>query len=217
MKILPSGVAVLDEPNWISKWVEQSGRLDHDQTLLSVLLNYIHEGDWVIDGGAFIGDHTKAYLKQVGETGKVIAFEPNKEAFECLVYNCKDSINLNVGLSDKFGSMNMISGENKGATYGVPGDSVATINLDLLGLPRLNFMKLDIEGMEVKAIHGAKQTILKHKPVICVELNKSALERNGSCSMELVDTIVGLGYETKKVYPGDNIYAPQLDLLFIPL
>src|SRR5687767_9160852 len=92
MKILPNGIAVLEKDSHISKWCESEKRLDHDQNLLPVILSYVKKGDWVVDAGAFIGDHTRAYLDRVGATGVVVALEPNPEAFECLKHNCPDAV-----------------------------------------------------------------------------------------------------------------------------
>src|SRR5262249_37578392 len=82
-KMLTNDIWVL-EGDQISNWVEQEGRLDHDQNFLPGILEHIKPGDTVIDVGAFIGDHTVAYA---AKAKKVIAFEPNPLAFECLKYN----------------------------------------------------------------------------------------------------------------------------------
>ena len=77
-------IAILETDNCICRFVEQSGRLDHDQNMLPIVLSYIPIGGVVIDVGAFIGDHTIAYLNKVRENGMVYAFEPYINAFECL-------------------------------------------------------------------------------------------------------------------------------------
>lgn len=217
MKILENGIAVIEEDSHISKWVKDTGRLDHDQSLLPVLGQHIKPGDWVLDGGAFIGDHTIFYLNQVRSEGMVLAVEANPEAYQCLVYNCPSAICINAALSDRVGKMGIATGNNKGATHGIVGDLIMTIPLDSLSLPRLNFIKLDIEGMEVQAIKGAVNLIRRHKPIICVEVNQGALLRQGYSSDTLIDLIIGLGYRSKKVYESDNYNSPQFDLLFLPL
>jgi len=67
VKILDNGIAVIEGDTHISSWVESTGRFDHDQNALPIILEHIKEGDWVVDGGAFIGDHTKAYKDKVGD------------------------------------------------------------------------------------------------------------------------------------------------------
>src|SRR5688572_13750228 len=115
MIILGNGLAVIEGDTHVSHWVQESGRLDHDQNMLPVILPYIRPGDWVLDVGAFIGDHTIAYLDAVRE-GTVLAFEPNPEAFRCLRWNCKKSINFNMGLSDKNEILDIKLNPNAGAS-----------------------------------------------------------------------------------------------------
>ena len=45
--------------------------------------------------------------------------------------------------------------------------------LDVLALPRLDFLKIDIEGMEMEAFLGARETIERTRPQILVEKIKS--------------------------------------------
>lgn len=52
---------IIDGDTHISKWVEETGRLGHDQDLLPRILKLIRPGDVVVDVGAFIGDHTFDY------------------------------------------------------------------------------------------------------------------------------------------------------------
>lgn len=54
-----------------------------------------------------------------------------------------------------------------------------TILLDSLGLNKVDFIKMDIEGYEYPALVGATQTILKWKPIICIEQNKSDFKWRG--------------------------------------
>ncbi len=223
MKILPNGIAVIENDLWISRWVEESGRLDHDQNLLPVILPYLKNGDYVVDGGAFIGDHTKAYLEAVGPTGKVFAFEPNPEAFKCLKHNCPEALLFNCGLfvvsHNSILELNR-SGANEGATrLVVPSDklgNVQALRLDSVAWPRLDFIKLDIEGMEMAALMGGENIIKQFKPIILLEINRHALELNGYKPKELIEYVENMGYRKKKVYESDSLEADQFDLLFFP-
>lgn len=224
MKILPNGIAILENDSHLGKWIEESGRLDHDQNMLPVILPYIKEGDVVVDAGAFIGDHTIAYLKAVGPTGVVHAFEPNYHAFQCLKINCPTATNYQIGLSHKPGFMEITELDNKGASFGTDVNDFAfgkenyvlTEKLDYFNLGRVNFFKLDIEGMELGAIHGARYTILRCRPIILCEINESALKRNQTSGLELIEKIESLGYSKNKVYENDTLDAPMFDLLFLP-
>lgn len=230
MKILPSGIAVLDGDAWISRWVEETGRLDHDQNMLPHLLKFIKPGDWVVDGGAFIGDHTIAYLNAVGEFGMVFAFEPNHDAFECLSKNCPKAIKFKCGLGSGWNKSVVVHNPNRGASHLTIGEAsqsfrydeieggVRVAPLDSLHFDRLNFVKLDLEGCETMAIRGARDSIKTHKPIICVEFNPSALAIQGSSVEELTKEICDLGYgPPENVYPEQAPDPLQADMIFRPL
>jgi FkbM family methyltransferase len=213
MKILPGGIAVLKNDSHISAWVEESGRLDHDQYALPIILQYISEGDTVVDVGAFIGDHTIAYENAVGKSGVVMAFEPNPDAFACLKRNCHHAIKFNIGLSDHHHDGSMTTHENAGkcrVSADIEGTSLARLApLDQWNLVRLNFLKIDVEGFEIRVLRGAEKTIRRHKPIMWIEVNKSALNDQGTSPSELLAWIHHLGYSTTP-YPEEG---DQYDVL----
>lgn len=215
MKITPQGFAVLEYDTHISKWCEQEGRLDHDQNALPVILPYIKEGDWIIDGGAFIGDHTVAYLDKT-KTGMVFAFEPNPDAYNCLTFNCPQAVCVQSGLGMNGYEMGLHIQENVGASFGIEGDSINVMALDSFSFPRLNFIKLDIEGMEYDALCGAVGNIQKHRPIIVCEINRSALERNATSFTQITSLMETLNYKVKKMYESDDWSSPMFDVFFLP-
>jgi FkbM family methyltransferase len=213
VKILANGIAVIEGDTHISRWVEDSGRLDHDEYALPIVLEHIHRGDWVVDAGAFIGDHTRAYRDKVGDYGHVIAFEPNPKAFECLVHNCPSVDCFNFGLSDLDGGASVHENANSGASRLVKGGSVMLVKLDDYNLPQLDFLKLDVEGWEMKALRGAEETINIHRPVMWIEINKGALEEQGAEPKDVIRFAHDYGYE---VIPYPDEGGPQYDILCIP-
>ena len=217
MKVLPNNLAVLENDSHISRWVEESGRLDHDQYSLSYILKYIKEGDCIVDAGAFIGDHTLAYLKAVGPRGKVIAFEPNPEAYQCLLHNCPEAECVLAGLGDKDQKLSFATNENVGASHiSCSGDKqVDIVALDSYKLEHLDFLKLDVEGFEISALQGANKTINRFRPTMWIEVNEGALNRNDETATSLLNFIQShLGYEITP-FPEFNSY--QYDILCKPL
>ena len=55
-------------------------------------------------------------------------------------------------------------------------------------------IKLDVEGHEVPALRGARETILRSKPILVVEVNKWQLEPAGFSIRGLWEELAGLGY-----------------------
>jgi FkbM family methyltransferase len=219
MKILSNGIAVLEHDSHISKWVEQSGSLMHDTNMLPLLNAYIHKGFTVIDVGGFIGDHTEYYVNRVGRTGKVYAFEPNPPAFECLQYNMAKYPNvacLNFGASDEPHGMGIATDPNMGASHAVEGDAVKCITIDSLNLTECHFIKMDCEGMEIKALDGAKATIAQHRPTMLIEVNRGALKRQGASAEALFMWLDVHGYTYRNIYAEQGLTDEQLDILCLP-
>lgn len=212
-------VATIENDTHIGKWILESGRLDHDTNMLPLLNPYIHKGFTVVDVGAYVGDHTEYYVNRVGRTGKVYAFEPNPPAFECLKYNMDRYPNvacLNVGASDKSHGMALATDPNMGASHAVEGDAVKCITIDSLELAECHFIKMDCEGMEIKALDGAKATIAKHRPTMLIEVNRGALKRQGASAEALFMWLDVHGYTYRNIYAGQGLDDEQLDIICLP-
>ena len=211
-------MSIIVEDTHISKWVRDTGRLDHDQNTLPILKPFIKPGDWVIDGGAFIGDHTIAYLDWVGPEGKVFAFEPSLQAFTCLTANCPKAVRRCCGLSDVNHKAKQVSdAANVGASYLVKDESGDDcITIDSLNLERLDFIKLDIEGWEYRALNGAYETIFKHRPVMCLEINRAALARQRERTEDVYNLLFSWRYVFQPIWPTLKIDDEQLDILCVP-
>jgi len=138
---------------------------------------YVRPGDTVIDAGAYVGIHTLKLAKLVGPSGTVHAFEPDPDSFAVLKRNIETNgiknVKLhNAGLGDSEGNIkiSMAIDENRGATQWVYAqDGIKITTIDSLGLEKLDFMKIDVEGMEQKVFMGMRETIKKFRPKILFE------------------------------------------------
>lgn len=225
MKILPNGIAVVEGDHWLSKWVEECGRLTHDVTVYAHILPLIPEGGVVVDAGAAIGDHTVAYADKVGPTGRVLAFEPNPVAMECLIYNTRQYPQVStfhVGLSNAPGhaGVNHDSGGNLGAASldyvrhgSVPLDSLDRI-VRSEGLPRLDLIKADVEGFELYLLQGAVRTICRFRPILIVEINLGCLRRVGLEAEDVLGFIGALNYDVAPLTPDYSL--EQYDVICRP-
>lgn len=148
-----------------------------------------------LDIGANIGTISLC-LSNLAYDGMVYAFEASKNNYIYLLKNIgKNDINniepLHLGIYDKKCSMDIqyIEEFAGGAFMNTTGatdvrsimETIHCVSLDEWieekGLTRLDIMKLDIEGAEVKAIEGAMKTIQRFKPDFVVEYNEVTLER----------------------------------------
>jgi len=161
------------------------------QTEVDILLGLIGPGDTVLDIGAFIGTHTLAFAKRVGDGGEVYAVEPHPLFFEVLKRNIGQNVLtnvrlLNVALSDdvrqaQIQEIDVREASNFAGTSvleeGFPSQAPArhhTIDvatLDQLAITRCQLIKIDAENMEINVLKGARQTLRATRPVVFTECN----------------------------------------------
>ena len=180
----------------------------------------------VVDGGANAGFFTVPVAQRIKQKGgRVIAFEPQREIFNGLAgtiaLNDLSNVRLNrMGLGDlagsatvpdvdysvdqDFGIVSITQNSTVGDLYSMVVDQqqVQTIRLDDLNLPRLDFYKLDVEGFEIAALNGSRDTIIKHRPIMWIEYWKLGLDT-------VVDAVRYL-----KDY--DHYVMDPLNVLFVP-
>jgi len=145
----------------------------------------------VVDGGANIGFFTVPVAQRIKHRGgRVVSFEPQRQLFNALsgslALNGLDNVFLhNCGLGKEpgiaqlpavdysvaqdFGTVSL-SNETTVDEDGWMNDRVVDItSIDAMDLPRLNFIKLDVEGFEIPALTGGLEAIAKYRPYIWVE------------------------------------------------
>lgn len=218
---IPGGYLVPCDTH-LGKWQIETGRLDHDFFTVPLACKHIPVEGTVVDCGAFNGDHTIAYSNKVGPHGLVIAFEPGEIAYKCLEHNARlfpsQTLVINGALSDKDNeSVGHVPCENLGASRCVSGGPLLTYTLDgfleATSIHRLDFIKMDCEGWELKALKGAEKMIRKFHPTMLIEVNAGALLAQGTTTTQLADYLNDLGYSFEIIQPGINGNAPQFDIL----
>lgn len=122
------------------------------------------------------GGHVGIWAIQLAQIfDDVLTFEPEIDLFECLDLNM-DSMYL-YGVErwqSGLGSENTTSFLKRSTSSGAnsisdSGQSIQLVTIDSLHLPTCDAIFLDIEGYELEALHGAKETITAYNPVIQVE------------------------------------------------
>ena len=161
----------------------------------------VQTGDVVLEIGAWIGAFTKHALRD--GASKVIAFEPHPVNRNCFEQNFSKEIAsgrvvvVKQAAWDWAGSVRMANigpdnayGSNKGfavAYEGPVGVEAATIDevVARLGLTRVDFINVDIEGGDARALRGARTTIQNFRPVIVSCLHHIPGDRK-----RVVDTVL---------------------------
>lgn len=168
----------------------------------SVFRQVVKAGQVVVEVGANIGAHTVLLAQLVGGGGRVIAFEPQRIVFQTLCANLALNSITNVqcfhaAAGKEAGSIVVpqldYARENNFGALGLgshkQGENVPVLTIDGLNLTQLNYLKIDVEGMEQEVLEGAKRTIAAFSPLIYVENDRK--EKSES----LIRFIDSLGYD----------------------
>lgn len=158
--------------SYFAPFLEAGGfQLDH----LEEALKFVDEFNVAVDGGAHVG----SWSRRLSESfNSVIAFEPADDTFACLQLNVESYSKISIqqaALGASAGRGRIVDDisrfGNTGSRFMSNDDEgpIKIVALDSLGLDELNFLKLDVEGFEYYALLGAKETILKHRPVVFIE------------------------------------------------
>jgi FkbM family methyltransferase len=180
----------------IAKYGEYSGL---EMTLFKQVCT---AGNLVIEVGANLGAHTVGLARLVGTTGRILAFEPQRLVFQTLCANVALNSLENVDcywsavarengmitvpelsphVKNNFGGLSLGDAKN--------GVQIPCMTLnDFSYLPRVNFVKIDVEGMEADVIRGGDKLLRKFKPTLYVENDRIDKSR------DLIELIIGLGY-----------------------
>jgi FkbM family methyltransferase len=156
----------------------------------AILEKFCSPGTTAIDVGANIGRWAVQMAKLVGQAGALIAFEPNPVIANSLrktfrVNGLRHAEAHALALSDAIGDATLYvnASDTKIVDSGIsslerqePGSTpvtVRTIALDhfLEGkkIPRVSFIKIDVEGHEHRVLAGARATLQEHRPALLIE------------------------------------------------
>jgi FkbM family methyltransferase len=153
----------------------------YDIKTLFLLKLFLKNGDVFLDIGANIGSISFAARKIVGDQGKVICFEPGPLLYKSLSKSVIENKYLNFelfnyGCSNKEGFLHWIFDKSNpgNALLSDYGDiEVKVVKLDNI-LPvnkHIDFIKIDVEGMELLVLQGAEMLIKSNLPMILIETN----------------------------------------------
>lgn len=168
------------------------------------------DGETILDVGANIGTHAVAFASRFPHS-EIVAFEPQPLAFSLLVANAlaaraENVYPRNVGCAEAEGLVHVVPNYaavdwNIGGVSllqsGTTESELGSFPITLLGLDdlvfkeRVQFIKIDVEGMELSVLAGAKKLIERDRPIVMFEILE--IDRLGP----IRDLLIGLGYELR--------------------
>jgi FkbM family methyltransferase len=187
---------------------------EYSELEMEMLGRFLKPGDIVLDLGANVGAHTLYFAHQVGPTGRVIAFEPQRVVFQTLCANVALNSLTNVwalqagagesegqtrlppldySRSDNFGAVSLDSAGE--------GEPVPVRTVDNLELASCAMLKVDVEGWEVQVLRGAKATLACCQPLLYME------NHNAHQAEALIAQVQEVGYRIHWHLPA--LYNPD--------
>lgn len=152
-----------------------------------------------VDAGAFTGDTIDLFLQHVNyEYEKIYAYEPDEINFELLCNKYKQVKNIvckKSGLWSKKTTLRFEAKNNEGSKISNEGTEIINVSaIDDLKNDKISFIKMDIEGAELNALVGAKETIKKYKPKLAI------------CIYHKYDDLWKIPFYVKELVPEYKLY-----------
>ena len=207
-----------------------------------VLQRLLQPGMTFVDIGANLGLYSLFAAKKIGRLGTVLAFEPSSREFKKLQHNV--SLNglsqvrlFNFALSDYAGETKLLIADEAHSGHNTIGafcyqtnladtESIRLETFDSVrqreNLGEIDVVKMDVEGGELFALRGMRQTLEQCRPVLFLEMSDPAAQPQGSSSAQVWEFLTALGYNffafdessglpvrasLKPQYVGENLIA----------
>jgi FkbM family methyltransferase len=194
---------------------------DYDERREADLISRVlAKGEIFWDVGANLGYFTLLAAARLNHTGQVVAFEPGPSAFACLTGNISRNLFANilafpVAASDREEDavLYSVAGQPDGrANLFTPGagqtesTKVSTVTLDgwrqQHDLTGPDFIKMDVEGSELAALTGARETLAAGNPLLLVEMKEAIFLSLGTERTAIEDFLSPFGYRPAGLFKG---------------
>ena len=192
-----------------------------EEEVVLVAKKYIKENSVVLDLGANFGQMSILFSNMAGEGGTVYSFDADDFVFDVLKKNIAAN-NKEKNIIPIFGAVDKEDGKTlyfpvqdfkRFSTYGSygidtnakTGRKVRSITIDSLNISEpISFMKIDIQGFDLRAMQGAVKTIEKKRMPILFEYEYHFEEEYHFNFQEYVDFVKSINYKFERVLNGHN-------------
>jgi FkbM family methyltransferase len=171
------------------------------------LKRLLRSGGIFYDIGAHVGFHTLLASRVLGLNGRVCAFEPFPRNLACLREHLRlnEAMNVQVipaAVADRSGVETFAErGTYQGGLQPAGKLQVPTISVDLLvqagSIPPPDYVKIDVEGGEHRALLGMRETLATHRPTVLLATHGAELHR------DCIELLRLLGYDVQPLAAAD--------------
>lgn len=125
-----------------------------------------------VDAGGFTGDTVESFIRHCPDYDRILLFEPS----EANITKAKERLAgkkgieyIRAGLSDQCGELCFDPGLGSASKISREGEiRIQVVSLDEYVRFPVSFIKMDIEGWELKALQGARNHIIHDKPIMAI-------------------------------------------------
>ncbi len=190
---------------------------EHEKTTTDVFKKVVQQGDVVLDLGANLGYFSLLARTLVGPEGKVFAFDPEPKNYEYLKKNIalnkfSDNVEAHqLALSNKAGFVDLFicpydSGhhtinQKEGITAyketrgKIEKVVVPAVTIDSMGFPKVDVIKMDVEGSEVMALEGMELLLKRSRDIkLFIEYFPMLIEKMGDKPEDLFKRLFDQGF-----------------------
>ena len=154
---------------------------------LTFIEDWVGSGAAIVEVGAYVGNHVVYYARFM-QPRTIVVLEPNPDAIALLRRNLEmngvrtaDLSLLGAGVGAGAGNYALVreGSANGGATRLVPSETgaVKSMALDDVIPGKVDFIKIDVEGMELEVLAGAARMIAESRPKIMIEVFRAQTAR----------------------------------------
>lgn len=125
-----------------------------------------------VDAGGFDGDTSETFAKRYPDYKKIILFEPSLKNMTAARNRLSEYRNIeyhSIGLSDSAGTLNFNQDAGSASAITSTAGSMISVNaLDSIVTEPVTFIKMDLEGWEMKALSGSRDHIARDRPKLAI-------------------------------------------------
>lgn len=186
-------------------------------------LAQIRPGTLVLDVGACFGQMAIEFARATGPRGMVLAFEADEWLHGVLRMNlsangCTNARAVHAAVWERSGTQVVYPEPDftrfgSYGSYGIDprareGRRVRTLAIDDLAITApVSFLKIDVQGSDLFALRGARQTILRHRMPVLFEFEEQFQAEFGTCWADYARLLDELGYRVVETIGGINHLA----------
>lgn len=177
---------------------------------LRIAFEHVTNCSVAIDGGAYVGDWSAVMATRFEQ---VQSFEPAPDLIDGLRARFADTLNVQVFQKALWSEVEMVDlipdpshPLKKFGRHVRRGNEIEAVSIDSLALESCGLIKLDLEGAELHALHGAVWTIDRFRPVIICECKSPAAALYKATADEPGEFLADLGYREIGRCKPDRIY-----------